>query len=509
MSTGTLASPEPLLAAGLRATIAPLALGLILLGLLFHAEVSAAVRVWTESTAYNHCFLVIPIVAYLIWDRRWVLSDFSPQPWIAPSLFALPIGAIWLLADRIGIMEGRQLAAMCLVELFLLVMLGRRLYFALLGPLLYLFFLVPFGAFVTPSLQDFTADFTIRGLNLLGIPNYSDGFTIEIPEGTFFIAEACAGLRFLIAAVAFGCLYALLMYRSPLRRAIFILVSIIVPIIANGLRALGIVTLGHLLGSAQAAATDHVLYGWIFFSIVILLLVALGLPFREDDHPPARTIPDTIIPAQQPRYRAMAAVLGLSAVTPLIGLGLDQAAAAALPARAPDLSAGGCTLARDVATIGVTGPGRIQQQLLLCGGYGVRVVTEVLSSRMDPGVIFTEQRRFSAIGRGDVVSSGTLTGHNISMRLVQTDEPKRSSASTIWLDGKPVTPSLAFRIRQGLASIVGGHGYPVVISVLPDPDPTDSDHGYEKARQAISAYLSGQPNLGRDLSKLSTYGTTE
>ena len=58
-----------------------------------------------------------------------------------------------------------------------------------------------------------------------------DGYTIEIPEGTFYVAEACAGLRFLIASIAFGCLYALLMYRSPVRRTAFIVISIVVPII--------------------------------------------------------------------------------------------------------------------------------------------------------------------------------------------------------------------------------------------------------------------------------------
>ena len=40
-----------------------LAIGLVALGLLFHAEIAAAVKTWIDSTAYNHCFLVIPIVA--------------------------------------------------------------------------------------------------------------------------------------------------------------------------------------------------------------------------------------------------------------------------------------------------------------------------------------------------------------------------------------------------------------------------------------------------------------
>ena len=166
-----------------------------------------------------------------------------------------------------------------------LAVLGRRLWWAAAGPLLYLYFLVPFGDFLTPRLQDITTWFIRHGLDILGIPAFIDGYVIEIPQGTFFVAEACAGLRFLIASIAFGCLYALMMYRSPVRRGLFILVSIIVPIIANGFRGLGIVVLGYLLGSAQAAAADHIIYGWLFFSLVILLLIALGLPFREDTLP--------------------------------------------------------------------------------------------------------------------------------------------------------------------------------------------------------------------------------
>ena len=180
-------------------------------------------------------------------------------------------------------MEGRQLVAVSFAELLFLVVLGKRLWWAMAGPLLYLYFLVPFGEFLTPKLQDITTWFIRHGLEILGIPAYIDGYIIEIPQGTFFVAEACAGLRFLIASIAFGCLYALMMYRSPVRRGVFILVSIIVPIIANGFRGIGIVYLGYLLGGAQAAAADHMIYGWVFFSAVILLLIALGLPFRQDD----------------------------------------------------------------------------------------------------------------------------------------------------------------------------------------------------------------------------------
>jgi EpsI family protein len=71
------------------------------------------------------------------------------------------------------------------------------------------------------------------------------------------------------------------MYRSVIRRAVFITLSLVVPIAANGMRALGIIVLAHLEGSAAAVEADHVLYGWFFFTLVIIILIAIGMTFAQ------------------------------------------------------------------------------------------------------------------------------------------------------------------------------------------------------------------------------------
>jgi exosortase A len=247
----------------------------------FQRDVGGAVRVWIASTAYNHCFLVLPLIAFLLWERRTVFMSVSPRPVLWPLLLMPLLSAVWLIAAILDIQEGRQLTLVAMFEVVLLVAFGTRLFRLLMAPCLFLFFLVPSGAFLVPLLQRITADITVAGLNLLHIPVFSDGFMIEIPEGSFEVAEACAGLRFLIASSVFGCFFAVVMYQSIVRRALFIILSIAVPIAANGLRALGIIVLAHLEGSAAAVEADHIVYGWLFFTLVIMSLIAIGMTFAQ------------------------------------------------------------------------------------------------------------------------------------------------------------------------------------------------------------------------------------
>ena len=308
-----LASAEPVEGAALAQSgwrpgaVVLIGVAALVFGLVFRRDIAGAVQVWVGSTAYNHCFLVPALVAYLLWERRWVFASVSPRPVFWPLLLIPALSGVWLVAAVLDIQEGRQLAAVAMFELVLLAALGPQVVRLLLAPLLFLFFLVPSGAFLVPWLQRVTADIAVAGLHALHVPVYSDGLMIEMPEGTFEIAEACAGLRFLIASIVFGCFFAVVMYRSWVRRAVFIALSIAVPIGANGLRALGIVYLAHLEGSAAAVEADHVLYGWLFFSLVILMLIGIGMTFVDKPAPALPVL--TPIRRQPATWRFAAAVL--------------------------------------------------------------------------------------------------------------------------------------------------------------------------------------------------------
>jgi len=438
-------------AAAWRSALLLLLPALLLLGLLFRAEVRAAVTVWNESTAYNHCWLVLPIAGWLAWNRRHRLAPLLPQPlpWLA--LLALPIGGVWLAAERLGIMEGRQFAALGLTLLLVVTLLGWRFGRAMAGPLLYLLFLVPFGAFATPLLQDITAWFVDVGLNFTGIPHYISDLSIDIPAGSFYVAEACAGLRFLIAALAFGALYALTMFRSPWRRLIVMALALAVPIIANGLRALGIVVLGQYLGSAEAAAADHLIYGWVFFSAVILLLVLAGLPFREDvGLPPMGPAPGPQAPASGGRLLLAGGLgLGLALLAPLGARALDAAAGGAQPLPVPALAAPeGCT----------AGPGELR-----CG----EMVLRVTLAAFPPGgtwapVVAARRQAETGMQDDDTTFSIAEGGRALWQGRQRAGLTVLSAA---WLGGQPVGDGVRTRLRQAQNSLSGGAGQPVLAVV--------------------------------------------
>ncbi|HEY6043571.1 MAG TPA: exosortase A [Nitrosospira sp.] len=241
------------------------------------------VSIWERSDTFAHGFLIFPFSAYLIWTQRRRLTALSLQPNPLALVALAAIGFSWLLAILASVQVFEQVFLVTMIPAAVWAILGNRMAWALAFPLAYLLLAVPFGEALIPPLIDFTADFTVAALQLTGIPVYREGSFFTIPSGNWSVVEACSGLRYLIASFTLGTLYAYLTYLSLKRRLIFIALSVIVPIIANGLRAYLIVMTGHLSDMSLAVGIDHLIYGWMFFGLVMLLLFWIGSFWREDE----------------------------------------------------------------------------------------------------------------------------------------------------------------------------------------------------------------------------------
>jgi exosortase A len=277
-----------------RAQVGPLLRLALMVAVLCVAKfdtLASMVDIWWNTTTYNHGFLVAPASLYLVWRRREEVAKLT----LAPALNAVLILAIFAVIGFVGEISGVNIlrhvgfvgALMALVPLCLGWDFARRFRFAIL----FLAFMVPFGDFLIPALQELTADVSVWLLQLTGVPVYREGLMIELPSGLWEVAEACAGIRFLIANIFIAFVFAYLSYDKAWKWVLFLTLSVAIPVFANCLRAYGIMMLAHLTDNALAVGVDHLVYGWVFFSLVMLLMLWIGGLFAD------RTIED---PAMRP-----------------------------------------------------------------------------------------------------------------------------------------------------------------------------------------------------------------
>lgn len=243
----------------------------------------AMVTIWARSETFTHGFLVPPIVLWLIWRQRQAIAAQQIQPALWVLLPVACTALVWLLGDLAAVNAVTQLALVALLVLTVPTVLGMSVARQIMFPLGFLFFAVPIGEFVMPQLMAWTADFTVFALRLSGVPVYREGLQFVIPSGNWSVVEACSGVRYLIASITVGTLFAYLNYQSTKRRILFVIVSILVPIVANWLRAYMIVMLGHFSGNKLAVGVDHLVYGWVFFGVVIMLMFIIGARWSEPE----------------------------------------------------------------------------------------------------------------------------------------------------------------------------------------------------------------------------------
>ena len=288
--------------------------GLVLV--LYWPTASAMATIWWRSDTYAHGLVVPPAALWLMWRKRAQLATLVPKPTLLGLLCMLGVALLWLAGDLVSVNAVTQFAFMALIVSAVPTLLGWQVTRALLFPLLYLFLAVPVGDFMLPQLMEWTADFTVAALRLSGIPVYREGLQFIIPSGSWSVVEACSGIRYLVASFTVGCLFAYINYQSLRKRLMFVGVAILVPLLANWLRAYMIVMLGHFSGNTLATGVDHLVYGWVFFGVVITVMFMIGA--RWADRAPAT--PAVTHPTPRTAAGSVGTRWGVSALLALVVL---------------------------------------------------------------------------------------------------------------------------------------------------------------------------------------------
>ncbi len=464
------------------------------------------ISVWFNSDTFAHGFLVIPISLLLVCMRRKRLTGVPMgTDWQALAvLFAL--GAIWWLGHRVDLLALQQLAATAMIPAMCWLLLGTAVTRVLIFPLAFLIFAVPIGTELIPPMMSFTAAFTVRALQWVEVPVYAQDMTIVLPNAVFEVIEACSGVRYLIVSICLATLFAHLMYRSPWRGVALVMLAVVLSVVGNGLRAFGIVMIAHLTNGRVAVDVDHILYGWVFFGIIMFTLVWLGSLWREPeeesgpDEQPATPAAPAARPSVEDRRRSVLGVLaGLAVVSawPALASYAISGVAAEAPVRLQSpVGRGGWQSV--VRTFTEWKPWYLRpsaEQLKVFGRRDERVGLYVAyfhervphAKRLVPRTLQRKSiyRRWSVRDKGRVAV--TLDGETVSIfetRLDSDDADGLLVWHLNWVSNQAATDLLEVRVREIALKLVSGAGGGAVVAVL-----TPVGGSAEHARAVLRDFL--------------------
>lgn len=258
---------------------------------LYSPAVRSLCALWLDSgrTTYTHGFLIAAVCAWLIWRAapRASLPDIQPTSTLTYFSIALLLGGCafaWQLSYRAGIQLGVVMLLPPLIWLAVRALMGRNAAAAMLMPLVFLGFALPFWDLLNPLLQSGSIHAVRLMLRVAGVPAYFSGSIVQIPSGTFEIEGGCSGLHFFVVALAIGALMGELRNDGWRQRLRWLLVAAVLAVVVNWIRIFTVILAGHLSDMQNYLVREsHYGYGWVLFSIalVALFLIERRTPLRQ------------------------------------------------------------------------------------------------------------------------------------------------------------------------------------------------------------------------------------
>ncbi len=236
---------------------------------------------WSAAEDYQHGFLVVPLAIWFAYERRLDLEDAPIKgSWL--GLAPMFIGLVSLTIGRLGteLMTMRAAFVFALIGLVLL-LLGREIFKILAFPLFFLFLMIPLPQSLVNTiafpLQLIAARSAVFSLQELGIPALVEGNIIHLAHAELFVADACSGLRSLMALITLGVVFAYFFKRGVIWIQLLLVASTIpIAIVVNSFRVALTGLLAHLFGEEMATGAIHDFQGIITFSLALLILLSEG-----------------------------------------------------------------------------------------------------------------------------------------------------------------------------------------------------------------------------------------
>lgn len=252
----------------------------VLLGIYFPI-LSNMVHHWSVIEDYQHGFIIVPLALWFAYERRWDLEDATIKgSWL--GLIPMFIGLASLTIGRLGteLMTMRAAFVFALIGLVLL-LLGREVFKVLRFPLFFLFLMVPLPQSLVNSiafpLQLVAAKAAVWSLQEISIPALVEGNIIHLAHTELFVADACSGLRSLMALITLGVVFAHFFKPGVVWiQCLLVATTIPIAIFVNSFRVALTGYLAHSFGHEFATGAIHDFQGVFTFGLAFLMLLGEG-----------------------------------------------------------------------------------------------------------------------------------------------------------------------------------------------------------------------------------------
>ncbi|QJB55321.1 VPLPA-CTERM-specific exosortase XrtD [Pseudodesulfovibrio sp. zrk46] len=265
----------------------------------FWSDFGVLINEWDQPD-YSHCYLVLPIVAYLLWSERSKIAR-AMGGGISLGVVCLVFSFAAFYVGRLGSLKFFVYVSMwsSLCGLGLLA-LGNRSARAMWMPILIGLFAIPFPPFITRlvslKLRLVSSVISEKMLKVVGVPVYRDGNVIDLGAIQLQVVDACSGLRYLWPSILMALLIGWFFLSKPMRRLFLVLIAIPVTIFSNAFRIALTGVLSKYIDPSLAEGFFHDFSGWLVYVFSLLIMGACAYFMRSEA--PAEMIPEPTPPAK-------------------------------------------------------------------------------------------------------------------------------------------------------------------------------------------------------------------
>ena len=265
-------------------------------GLAFYKTLGALIAYSLSNASSSHIIL-IPLVAFFLLyvERQHIFRATTTSLASGISLMLAGIILYWLATRPPFPQDGNwplSIGAFSVVLVWIggfLLCYGLAAFRAGAFPLLFLLLMIPFPDVVLDrvihALQTGSTEIAYLAFQLVGTPVMRQGFVLAVPGVKIEVAQECSSIRSSMALFITCLLAAHLYLRTGWKMFLFVLLSLPVSVIKNGIRIATLTLLSIYVDPGFLTGKLHREGGFVFFLIALLILCPVFLWMEKSDKP--------------------------------------------------------------------------------------------------------------------------------------------------------------------------------------------------------------------------------